>query len=67
MSKIDFRAEVKRLLKAKKKNVPWLAREVDLNPQTLYNYLSAKTEMTSGNLEKILERLSHEDTKKKMR
>jgi predicted transcriptional regulator len=60
MGKIDFRTEVKRLLKKKKKNVPWLAREVDLNPQTVYNYLQGKTKMTSGNLEKILTKLSHE-------
>lgn len=61
--KIDFRAEIKRLLKKKKMSIPALARKVDLNPQTIYNYLSGKTEMTSGNLEKILELLSHEDTK----
>jgi transcriptional regulator with XRE-family HTH domain len=58
MTKIDFRAEIKKLMKKRKINVPALAREVELNPQTLYNYLAGRTEMTSGNLEKILEFLS---------
>ena len=57
--KIDFRGEIKKLLKKKKKSVPQLAREVKppMNPQTIYNYLAGKSEMTAGNLERILELL----------
>ena len=56
--KIDFRSEIKKLLKKKKMSIPQLAREVEMNPQTIYNYLAGRTEMTAGNLEKILSFLS---------
>jgi len=57
MTKIDFRDQIKKLLKKNKLRVPQLAREVEMNQQTIYNYLAGRTEMTSGNLEKILMRL----------
>ncbi len=52
--KIDFREQIKKLLKKKKMSIPRLASEVELNSQTIYNYLSGRTEITAGNLEKIL-------------
>ena len=52
--KIDFRKQIKKLIKKKKISVPQLARLVVMNPQTIYNYLAERTEMTSANLEKIL-------------
>lgn len=57
--KIDFRAEIKKLMEKRKMNVPELARSVEppINPQTIYNYLNGDTEMTSGNLERILNKL----------
>ncbi len=57
MKKVDFRSEIDRLLKKKRMSVPQLAREVDLNPQTIYNYLQGRSEITAGNLERILETL----------
>jgi len=54
MSKIDFRKEIKKRMKTKKINTPELARQAELNVNTLYNYLSEKSEMTTGNLEPIL-------------
>lgn len=54
MSKIDFRKEIKKRMKAKRINTPELARRAELNAQTLYNFLADKSEMTTGNIEKIL-------------
>jgi len=54
MIKIDFRRQIKKLLKKKKMSIPQLARDVELNSQTIYNYLAGRSELTSKNLEKIL-------------
>ena len=58
MAKIDFRKAIKKQMKAKKINTPELARKSMLNAQTLYNYLSGKSEMTTGNIEVVFEILS---------
>jgi len=55
MSMIDFRKEIKKRMKKQKINTPELARRAGLNAQTMYNYLAGKSEMTTGNLEAILE------------
>lgn len=55
MAKIDFRQVVKKRMIKKKINIPELARQVGLNVQTLYNYFAGKSEMTSANLEVILD------------
>jgi len=55
MAKIDFRKEIKKQMKVAKIKTPELARKAELNVQTLYNFLSGKSEMTTSNLENILE------------
>jgi len=55
---VDFRGKIKKELKAKKMSVPQLARLVNLNPQTIYNYLSGKTELGADSLEEILDQLN---------
>jgi predicted transcriptional regulator len=52
---IDFRKEIKKLMKKQKINTPELARRAGLNVQTLYNFLAGKSEMTAGNLSVILD------------
>jgi predicted transcriptional regulator len=52
---IDFRKEIKKLMKKQKINTPELARRAGLNAQTLYNFLAGKSEMTAGNLSVILD------------
>jgi ribosome-binding protein aMBF1 (putative translation factor) len=56
----DFRAAIKKRLEEKKMSIPQLARKVELNPQTVYNYLAGKSEMTSVNIEKIFDVLEPE-------
>ena len=52
-TKIDFRKSINQALRAQKMSVPDLARKVQLNPQTIYNYLAGRSEMTAASLEKI--------------
>lgn len=54
MSKIDFRKEIKKRMEKQKINTPEMARRAELNVQTMYNYLAGKSEMTAGNVEKII-------------
>ena len=51
---MDFKAIIKKELKKQKMSVPQLARKVGLNYQTIYNYLLGKSDIKSGNLERIL-------------
>jgi len=53
-SPIRFRREIRTRMKEKNINIPKLARLAELNSQTLYNYFGGKSELTSGNLEKVL-------------
>ena len=55
MAKIDFRKAIKKQMIVTKIKTPELARKGELNVQTLYNFLAGKSEMTTGNLEAILE------------
>lgn len=57
--KTNFRKQIKELLQAKGIKVPELSRMVDLNQQTIYNYLREDnpSEMTACNVEKILNTL----------
>ena len=50
---MDFKKIIKKQMKKQKINIPALARKVEINSQTLYNYLGGKSEMTAGNLEKV--------------
>ena len=61
---VDFRVQIRTLMERKKIKgqtitIAKLARlpEVDLNANTLYGYLQGNSEMTSGNLEKVLNAL----------
>ncbi|RKY23755.1 MAG: hypothetical protein DRP62_05300 [Planctomycetota bacterium] len=60
MTKIDFRRQIKKHLKAKKMSVPQLTFAVnkkygtELNYSTLYRYLQGRSELTAANLERIL-------------
>jgi len=55
MSGIDFRKEIKKRMKNHKISTPELARRIELNSQTLYNFLSGKSELTSANLSAALD------------
>jgi len=55
MAKIDFCKEIKKQMKVARIKTPELARKAGLNVQTLYNFLAGKSEMTTGNLEIVLE------------
>lgn len=55
LAKIDFRKEIKKQMKAKRIKTPETARKAELNVQTLYNFLAGKSEMTTANLEAVLE------------
>lgn len=55
MTRIDFREEIKKRMKRQKINIPELARRAELNVNTVYNFFAGRSEMTSGNLEIILE------------
>lgn len=57
MTKRDIRAEIKKRMKARKMSVPALARTLGLHQDTLYKYLAGKTEMTAGNLQRLLTQL----------
>ena len=54
----NFRRQVKTLLKQKDMSVVALARQAKLKPQTIYNFLKKRSEMTSCNLARILDILS---------
>jgi len=51
--KIDFRKIIKKRMKKRHINIPQLARIININQQTLYNYLAGRSELTAGNLQKI--------------
>ena len=55
MKKPDFRKLIKKKMAAKKLSVPMMARQVELNSQTLYNYLAGRTQLGAENLEKVFE------------
>lgn len=52
---MDFRKLIKSEMEKREMSVPALARKVELNQQTLYNYLAGKSELTAVNLEKVFE------------
>jgi predicted transcriptional regulator len=55
MAKMDFRKLIEKNLKKQKMNIPELARKVQLNPQTIYNYMTGSSQMTAANLENIFD------------
>lgn len=57
MPRLDLRVRIKRQMQKRKISTPELARRLELNPQTLYNYLAGKSELTAGNLGRLLAEL----------
>jgi len=57
MPKLNLRSAIKKQMKKQKLSVPAMARALELNPQTLYNYLAGKSELTAANLEGLLDQL----------
>ena len=57
MAKLNLRKQIKSQMKKRKLSVPAIARALELNPQTLYNYLAGKSELTAANMERLLEQL----------
>ena len=53
----NLRKQIKSQMKRRKLSVPAIARTLELNPQTVYNYLAGKTEMTAANLERLIAEL----------
>lgn len=56
--KTDFKNQIKKLMKQKKISVPKLARAVDVANQTIYNYLSGRTDIAASTVEKMLDFLN---------
>jgi len=50
----DFRTQIRKAMKKQKMSGYKLAHQVNLNPNTVYRYLEGKTQITVGNLERIL-------------
>ena len=57
MAKLNLRKQIKSQMKKRKLSVPAMARALELNPQTLYNYLAGKSELTAANMERLLDQL----------
>jgi predicted transcriptional regulator len=53
--KMDFRAEIKKLMQQKKISIAKLARDADLNYCTVYYFLKGKSQMRTANLEKLFD------------
>jgi hypothetical protein len=64
MTKIDFRKQIQRELKARGMSVPQLVTAIQKkykdapNQGTLYRYLQGRTELTTGILERVLNTLN---------
>lgn len=54
----DFRQQIKDLQQRKHIGTHTLAKQAGITPATLYNYLSKRTQMTAGNLTKVLDILN---------
>ena len=57
MAKLNLRKQIKSQMTKRKLSVPAMARALELNPQTLYNYLAGKSELTAANMERLLDQL----------
>lgn len=57
-NKMDFRAEIKKLMKQKKVSISKLARDADLNYGTVYYFLKGTSQMRTSNLEKLFDILN---------
>lgn len=59
MTKIDFRKQIKVLIKQKKVSVAKLSRMADLNSSTVYGYLNGSSEISAANLAKLFDILNN--------
>lgn len=51
---INLRTQVKDAVKSSGKTIPEVAKEAGINHATLYRFLHGESEMTSNNLEKVM-------------
>jgi len=65
MNKIDFRQQIKTLLKQVGISAAKLSRMADLNQGTVYGYLSGKSEISAAGLAKLFNILNREKEKGK--
>ena len=55
---IDFRQQIHSLMMRKHIGTWATAKRAGITPSTLYNYLSEKSQMTAGNLAKVIDALN---------
>jgi len=53
MASNDIRSIIRYKINQRRESIPQIARELDLNHQTLYNYLAGRSEMRADNLLKL--------------
>jgi len=58
MARLNIRKLVRREMTKQRISIPTMARRLELNPQTLYNYFAGRSELTAANLEGIIEQLN---------
>ena len=62
---LNFRETIAKLLKKTGLSMAKVAREAGINHQTMYHYMSGKTDIKSENLSKILNVLKQHKAKQK--
>lgn len=58
MAELNLRQIIKAKMRQSRVSVPALARSVECNQQTLYNYLQDKSALSSDILQKVLQELN---------
>jgi len=57
MASNDIRSIIRYKINQRRESIPQIARELDLNHQTLYNYLAGRSEMRADNLHRLFKYL----------
>ncbi len=58
MTNTDYRQQIKELQRRKGVGTWALAKRACITPSTLYNYLGGRSEMTTGNLTRVIDALN---------
>jgi predicted transcriptional regulator len=58
MSNTDYRQQVRELQRRKGIGTWATAKRAGITPSTLYNYLNGKSQMTTGNLTRVMDALN---------
>jgi predicted transcriptional regulator len=58
MSNTDYRQQIKNLQRQKGIGTWALSRRAGITPSTLYNYLGGRSQMTAGNLARVMDALN---------